>query len=84
LISVAGSQLLFFYAWQLGKQLEQLPGIGPADFSPWLAALAKVDYAWYVNPFTHFHVAPDEMAAALGKSLAYLKACSARVHVGDS
>ena len=32
--------------------------------SPWLAALAKVDYPRYVNPFMHGHPQPDQMAAA--------------------
>ena len=66
---------MFFYGWQLGKKLEQLPGVGPADFTPWLAALAAIDYRGYVNPFTHWHVEPDEMTEALVKSCDYLKAC---------
>ena len=66
-------------AKDLGKQLEQLPGIGPADFTPWLAALAKIDYPWYVNPFTHWHVEPDEMAESLAKARDYLKACHAKL-----
>jgi len=73
-IGIAGKQLLFFYAWQAQKGTAQLPGIGTTDCAPWLAALAKADYAWYVNPFMHHEPAPDEMAAALAKSVAYLKA----------
>ena len=74
-ISIAGGQLLFFYAWQSGGGLNQLPGHGPADFTPWLAALAKIDYKWYVNPFMHGEPAPDEMSKALEKSRDYLKGC---------
>ena len=48
-------QLLFFYAWQHGEGMKQLPGIGPTDFVPWLAALARAGYAEYVNPFMHGH-----------------------------
>lgn len=72
-IAAAGNQLLFFYAWQNGKDLLQLPGHGPADFAPWLAALRKSRYRWYVNPFMHGHPGPDEMTVALGKAVKYLK-----------
>jgi sugar phosphate isomerase/epimerase len=74
-IAIAGKQLFFFYAWQNGKGLAQLPGHGPTDFTPWLAALAKIDYQWYVNPFMHGEPAPDEMSKALEKSRDYLKGC---------
>ena len=72
-IRVAGRQLLFFYAWQQQEGVNQLPGHGPADFKPWLAALAEVDYRWFVNPFMHGHVEPVAMAAALAKSRDYLR-----------
>lgn len=52
-----------------------MPGHGPTDFTPWLAALAKIDYKWYVNPFMHGEPAPDEMSKALDKSRDYLKGC---------
>lgn len=29
-----GSKALFFYAWQMGKGADQLPGHGPIDFQP--------------------------------------------------
>jgi len=72
-IRVSGSQLLFFYAWQKQDGLGQLPGHGPTDFKPWLEALARINYRWYVNPFMHGHVEPDIMAAALSKSRDYLR-----------
>lgn len=72
-ISLCGQQLFFFYAWQNRPDLDQLPGHGPADFKPWLNALAKTGYRWYVNPFMHGHVAPDAMSAALAKARDYLK-----------
>ena len=56
-IGIVGKQLLFFYAWQNAPGMGQLPGVGPTDFTPWIAALAKADYAWYVNPFMHQHPA---------------------------
>jgi len=77
-IGIVGRQLLFFYAWQLGEGLNQIPGIGPADFTPWLAALAKANYRWYVNPFMHGHPEPETMEKSLAKSMEYLKACHAK------
>ena len=74
-IQAAGPALLYFYAWQLAPGVGQLPGLGPTDFTPWLAALAKVNYRWYVNPFLHGEPPPDETSKALAKSVAYLKAC---------
>jgi sugar phosphate isomerase/epimerase len=72
-IRVAGSQLLFFYAWQNRPGKDQLPGHGPTDFRPWLRALEAIGYRGYVNPFMHGHLEPDEMSAALGVARDYLK-----------
>jgi sugar phosphate isomerase/epimerase len=77
-IAAAGKHLLFFYAWQHADGVQQLPGLGQTDFTPWLAALAKIDYRWYVNPFMHGEPAPDEMNKALEKARDYLKACYAK------
>lgn len=74
-IGVCGKQLFFFYAWQRAAGTGQLPGIGPADCTPWIAALAKADYRWYVNPFMHNEPEPDAMAEAMAKSRDYLKEC---------
>jgi sugar phosphate isomerase/epimerase len=74
-IGVCGKQLFFFYAWQRAKGVDQLPGHGPADFSPWLAALAKAGYEWYVNPFLHHEPQPDVTEKALAKSRDYLRQC---------
>jgi sugar phosphate isomerase/epimerase len=78
-IAAAGPALLYFYAWQLAHGVDQLPGVGPTDFTPWLAALAKVNYRGYVNPFLHGEPPPDETSKALAKSVAYLKACYEKV-----
>lgn len=78
-IGISGRQLFFFYAWQRGAGVEQLPGHGPSDFAPWLAALAKAGYAHYVNPFMHHEPPPDEMAPALARACQYLKQCHAKV-----
>jgi sugar phosphate isomerase/epimerase len=72
-IRICGPQLLFFYAWQNGAGFNQLPGYGPTDFAPWLAALGKARYAGYVNPFMHGEEAADAMSAALARSRDYLR-----------
>jgi sugar phosphate isomerase/epimerase len=72
-ISIAGRHLFFFYAWQNAPGEQQLPGIGPTDCSPWITALEKANYCWYVNPFMHGEPKPDEMAAAMAKSYHYLE-----------
>ncbi len=58
-----GERLAHFYAWEHGKgatekrpleeQLMQLPGRGPLDFVPILAALKKVNYAGWTEIFMH-------------------------------
>jgi len=53
-----------------------LPGHGPADFTPWLRALANINYPGCVNAFMHGHVEADAMSAALAKSRDYLKQCA--------
>lgn len=78
-IAAAGPQLLFFYAWQHAPGLQELPGHGPADFTPWLAALAKVPYRGYVNPFMHNEPAPEEMSQALARARDYLRQCYSRI-----
>lgn len=77
-IHTAASQLLFFYAWQSADGIKQLPGHGPADFVPWLKALADIHYQGYVNPFMHGHPTTEDLSAGLVKSCAYLKDCHTR------
>ncbi len=74
-IRICGKQLLFFYAWQHYPDCEQLPGIGPTDMTPWIKALAEVQYCGYVNPFMHGHPENDVMSANLIKARDYLKDC---------
>lgn len=74
-VAIVGKQLLFFYAWQNAPGEKQLPGLGPADCQPWLAALAKAGYGGYVNPFMHHEPEADEMSKALAASCEYLKKC---------
>jgi sugar phosphate isomerase/epimerase len=78
-IRICGKQLLFFYAWQHSSGPKQLPGIGPTDMTPWLQALAKIQYRGYVNPFMHGILEPDVMASNLAKSRDYLRTCHKEV-----
>jgi len=78
-IQICGKQLLFFYAWQNRPGDEQLPGVGPTDMTPWIQALAQVNYRGYVNPFMHGHPGTDAMTANLKTARDYLKNCYARV-----
>ncbi len=78
-IAASGKQLFFFYAWQKAGGTGQLPGVGPTDCTPWIAALAAAGYAWYVNPFMHHEPKPDEMAKLFDTSCDYLKKCYAKV-----
>lgn len=77
-IRTVGKQLLFFYAWQNAPGVGQLPGHGPADCVPWIAALAQTDYKYYVTPFLHHEPSPDQTSAALAKSIRYLQECYAK------
>jgi len=77
-IEICGPQLFFFYAWEHAGGTKQLPGHGPTDFTPWIAALAKVRYRGYVNPFMHGDLPAEEMSQALAKSRDYLQGCYAK------
>lgn len=78
-IRLASLQLRFFYAWQHGDGIAQLPGIGKTDVSPWLRALADINYAGYVNPFMHHEPKPDAMNKALSISRKYLESTYRKV-----
>jgi sugar phosphate isomerase/epimerase len=78
-IRICGKQLFFFYAWQNYPGSKQLPGIGPADMTPWIQALAEIRYRGYVNSFMHGHPEQDVMAADLAKSRDYLKDCYQKI-----
>lgn len=72
-IRLCGRQLFYFYAWQKADGFGQLPGHGPADFAPWLRALAAIPYRGYVNPFMHGDAEAEVMAHALAKARDYLR-----------
>ena len=63
IIDDLGPKLVHFYAWQHGmgchrklpkeQELLQMPGRGTLDFTPILAALAKIDYKGWTEIFMH-------------------------------
>ena len=63
LIGSLGDGIKLFYAWQHGdgchqrlpkeRELLQLPGRGPLDFKPILAALKKINYSGWTEIFMH-------------------------------
>lgn len=63
LIEDLGPKVVHFYAWQEGRgcmtklpkeeELLQLPGRGPLDFKPLLAALRKVNFRGWTEIFMH-------------------------------
>jgi sugar phosphate isomerase/epimerase len=63
LIEALGPKLALFYAWQHGQgcvqklpkeqELEQMPGRGKLDFTPLVAALAKIAYRGWTEIFMH-------------------------------
>ncbi len=89
LIEDLGPKLVHFYAWQYGKgcfqklpkadELLQLPGRGPLDFGPLVAALKKIGYAGWTEVFMHpvprgIPILPTaaEVTAEVNRARAYL------------
>lgn len=86
-LKVAGPQIRFFYGWQRGTQkdcfgVEQLPGFGSVDFTPWLQALADAKYPQYLSIFEHGHGPTDQVQANVSKSRDYLLKCRKKVTPG--
>jgi len=92
LIRDLGPKLVHFYAWEHGHgchekrpkvlEMKQLPGYGPLDFTPILAALRDVGYCGYTSIFMHpvprgIPILPEagEVTAAINRSRAYLEYC---------
>ena len=90
LIAHAGDKLALFYAWQYGQgcmrempkeeELQQLPGRGPLDFGPLMAALRTIDFAGPFEIFMHpvprgIPILPTvaETTAEINRARAYLE-----------
>ena len=78
-IKIAGEQCLFLYAWQRGKSFAQMPGVGPADFTPWLRALAEIKYPHYSSIFMHGHPPANKMESSVVRSREYLLKCRGKI-----
>ena len=96
LIRDLGPKLVHFYAWQHGKgcmkklpkdqELLQMPGRGPLDFAPLLAAIKRIGYTGWTEVFMHpvprgIPILPSarEVTAEINRARAYLDAVAARV-----
>ena len=92
LIGELGDRLVHFYAWQHGRgsrekqpradEQLQLPGRGPLDFRPLLAALAKNRYTGLTEIFMHpfprgvpIMNSPAEVTAEINRARQYLSDC---------
>jgi sugar phosphate isomerase/epimerase len=74
LVDDVAGKIFYYYAWQFGdgsgdlapsKQKRQLPGVGPLDFKPMLAALKRKKFNGYTSIFMH----PSPRGSALGSSV---------------
>lgn len=94
LVEELGQQLLLFYAWQYGKgcmepmpkeaELEQLPGRGPLDFQPVIAALKRINFQGWTEIFMHSYPRgtpmwedPSAIVNELLRAKKYLESCLA-------
>jgi len=94
LIEQLGPRLALFYAWQHGNgcmaeqpqelELRQLPGRGPLDFTPLLAALRKTRYTGWTEIFMHPYPrgipildTTQAVTDAINTSRRYLESCLA-------
>lgn len=73
-IEACRGQIRFFYAWQRGRGTGQLPGIGPADFTPWLKALKDDNFNHWMTPFMHGELPMPQMTEAVSQAKQYLEA----------
>lgn len=89
LVGDLGERLLYFYAWQHGDgsgdlpapvQKKQMPGIGPLDFKPMLAALKRHHFSGWTSIFMHptprgtpLHPTAPAVSAQINRSREYLE-----------
>ena len=95
LVENLGPKLVHFYAWQYGKgcfqklpkaeELLQLPGRGPLDFGPMIAALHRIGYTGWTEVFMHpvprgISILPTagEVTAEVNRARAYLDRLAAQ------
>jgi len=89
LVGDLGDRLLYFYAWQYGdgsgnipppQQKKQLPGVGPLDFKPMLAALKRHRFNGWTSIFMHptprgspLHPTAEATTAEINRARAFLE-----------
>ena len=95
LIEDIGHGLVHFYAWQHGhgcveklpkdEEMLQMPGLGPLDFTPIVAALEKSNYQGWTSIFMHpvprgIPILPTagQVTEAINQSRRYLDRCLAK------
>ena len=100
LIADIAGRLVHFYAWQYGmgcqqklpkeQELMQLPGRGPMDFAPIVAALKKISYTGWTEVFMHpvprgIPILPTaaEVTAQINEVRKYLDGCLYREPSSD-
>jgi sugar phosphate isomerase/epimerase len=91
-----GPALVFFQAWQHGmgsavklpkeQELLQMPGRGPLDFTPLLAALKQIGYRGFTEIFMHpvprgipILETTEAVTAEINRARDYLERCLSRV-----
>jgi len=96
LIRDLGPRLAHFYAWEHGfgcmkkmpkvMEMKQMPGYGPLDFTPIVAALKEIDYQHGTSIFMHpvprgIPILPtaNQVTAAINRSREYLEDCLSRL-----
>lgn len=95
LVGDLGEKILYYYAWQRGdgsgdippaQQKKQLPGVGPLDFTPMLAALQRGRYEGWTSIFMHptprgapMHPTVRECTAEWNRARAYLDGIVAKL-----
>jgi sugar phosphate isomerase/epimerase len=96
LIKDLGDKIVCFQAWQHGKgcmktmpkaeELMQMPGRGPLDFLPILAALKEINYQGYTEIFMHptprgipILESTAAVTAEINRARTYLESCVSRL-----
>ena len=92
LIAGLGNKVAFFYGQQHGagssrkqpreKELLQMPGRGPLDFTPLLRGLKKINFTGFTEPFMHpfprgipIQDSTPGVTAEINRSRSYLEKC---------
>jgi len=92
LVEDLGNRIALFYAWQHGmgcmrklpkeQELLQLPGRGPLDFTPIVAAMKRIRFRGFTEIFMHpvprgipIMETPAQVTAEINRARSYLETC---------